>query len=34
MQDIDALAGLTAKPLPIKLGDVGFVIDDQDADAH
>jgi hypothetical protein len=30
MQDIDALAGLTAKPLPIKLGDVGFVIRDQD----
>jgi hypothetical protein len=34
MQDIDTLAGLTAKTLPLKLGEVGFVIDDQDADAH
>src|SRR5215472_12507654 len=34
MQDIRALAGLTTKPLPKKLGYVRFVVHDQDAYTH
>ena len=34
MQHIGALAHLAAKALAEQFGDIGFVIDDQDADAH
>jgi len=34
MQDIGALSRLAAKPLAKHLGDIGLVVDDQDADAH
>ena len=34
MQDIGALARLAAKVLTEQLGDIGLVVDNQDADAH
>ena len=34
MQDVGALARLAAKVLTEQLGDIGLVIDNQDADAH
>ena len=34
MQHIGALAHLAAEPLAEQFGDIGFVVDDQDADAH
>src|SRR5205807_1172530 len=34
MHHIGALACFAAETLPEKLGDIGFVVDDQDTDAH
>ena len=34
MHHIGALAGLAAKALAEEVGDIGLVVDDQDADAH
>ena len=34
MQDIGDLARLAAKVLTEQLGDIGLIIDNQDADAH
>ena len=34
MQDVGALTRLAAKVLTEQLGDIGLVIDNQDADAH
>ena len=34
MQDIGALVRLAAKVLAEQLGDIGLVVDNQDADAH
>jgi hypothetical protein len=34
MQDVGALARLAAKVLTEQLGDIGLVIDNQDADGH